>query len=331
MSGFPRTPGRQTGCVIGAIALAVVGSVIWSRGVRQAASDDQVFLNGLAPIGFASTRGHCRDGQLTTGHNRYDYSLEGGLKLTLGDVKDVVIVAHGLNNSEMKAENRFGLARESLQINGFRGLVVGWSWDGSTNWDPFGATGYHEAKHNAIANGPKLARFLLDLHAASPKTRIHLIGYSMGARLVAETVLALDTDPKLDPAGWRVDTVHMLGAAIDDEELQIDSKYGRAIERRVGTLFNYYSPNDDKLGKFFPIKDGDRAVGRDDLEDAAKAPQNYVSRNVSSELKAVGDGGRLDPSGALGRNHSGYLGLRDDRGIWLDDGAMNVVAHDFGP
>lgn len=331
MSGFPRTSRQPLGCVIAAIALAAAGSLVWFRGVRQAASDDRVFLNGLAPIGFASTRGHCRDGELTPGHTRYDYSLEAGLKLELGDVKDVVIVAHGLNNSDMKAENRFGLARESLQMNGFRGLVIGWSWDGSTNWDPFGATGYHEAKHNAIANGPKLARFLLDLHGRNPKTRVHLIGYSMGARLVAETVLALDTDPKLDPAGWRVDTAHLMGAAIDNEELQIDSKYGRAIERRVGTFVNYYSPQDDKLGKFFPIKDGDRAVGRDDLEDMAKAPRNYVSRNVWSELKAVGDGGRIDPFGALGRNHSGYLGLRDDRGIWLDDGALNVVAQDFEP
>lgn len=331
MSRFPRTPRQPIGWVIAVIAIAAAGAIVWFRGVRQAASDDRVFLNGLAPIGFASTRGHCRDGAILPGHDRYDYTLEAGLKLNLGDEKDIVIVAHGLNNSEMKAENRFGLARESLQMNGFRGLVVGWSWDGSTNWDPFGATGYHEAKHNAIANGPKLARFLLDLHAQNPTTRVHLIGYSMGARLVSEAILALDTDPKLDPAGWRVDSVHLLGAAIDDEELQIDSKYGRAIERRVGTFTNYFSPSDDKLGKFFPIKDGDRAVGRDDLEDPAKAPRNYVSRDVSAELKAVGDGGRLDPSGATGRNHSGYLGLRDDRGIWLDDGAMNVVAHDFGP
>ena len=32
---------------------------------------------------------------------------------------DIFVVVQGLNNSQMKAENRFALARESLQKNGY--------------------------------------------------------------------------------------------------------------------------------------------------------------------------------------------------------------------
>jgi len=54
---------------------------------------------------------------------------------------------------------------------------------------------------------------------------------------------------------------------------------------------------------------------------------NFISRNVSSELPTVDDGS-VDPKGKLGRNHSGYLGTRNDKGDLTDDGVMNLVARD---
>jgi pimeloyl-ACP methyl ester carboxylesterase len=277
-------------------------------------------------IAYASTRGHVDDGELAPDHDAYDYSIVGEMPQ---GATEVMVVVHGLNNTEVKGVNRFGLARESLSHNGYEGAVVGFSWDGATNWDPFGATGYRIAKHNAVANGPKLARFLIDLQERNPGASIRVIGYSMGARLAAEAVLALDTDPAFANSTFKVASVHLVGAAIDNEQLQVGDLYGGAIERRVGTFFNYYSPSDSKLGKYYPPLEADRAVGRHDLEDREREPRNYVSHNVATELLAPNDEGGIDHDGERGRNHSAYLGIRTDKGKWVDDGCMDVVARNI--
>lgn len=319
------------GLVLAAIAMAG-GYVLWQRGLESERKTEAGFARGVSEIPYASTRGDVDEGELTPGHTAYEYRLNGaipGLARGVPPSDDILIVVHGLNNTPTKALNRFGLARESLQHNGYRGVVLGFSWDGSTNWDPYGATGYRKAMHNAIANGTKLAQFVVDLQAANPHASIRLLGYSMGARLIAEAIYALDHDPRFSPSKVKIATVHLVGAAINDEALETDQRYGRSIERRCVKFFNYFSPVDSKLGLFFPAVEGHRAVGRRDLEHPDRAPRNYRSRNVSAELKDVDANGDVDPKAALGRNHSAYLGIRNNAGVWRDDGAMNVVARDI--
>ncbi len=315
--------------LVAALILTVLvgGALLWQKGVRSAARDDAVFERGLSEIAFGSTRGHFTGGVLLEGHQATSYEQQGSLPgLGAPSAMDIFVAVHGLNNSQMKAENRFALARESLQKNGYEGVVVGWSWDGSTNWDPFGATGYREAKKNAIGNGPKLAAFLRDLAKANPGASLRVIGYSMGARVVLEALKSLDCTP---PATRVLTSAHLVGAAIDNEEVQTDERYGSAIERQAGVFFNYFSPQDDKLGSFFPLRDADRALGQTDIEHKDKSPFNYRSHDVRKELKAVDKQGRVDPTGDLGKNHSGYLGIRDDAGVWCDDGVMDVVVEDI--
>jgi hypothetical protein len=265
------------------------------------------------------------------GKTKYSYETHGripGLK-GVPPSGDIFIVVHGLNNTETKAENRFALARESLERCGYKGTVIGFSWDGSTNWDPFGATGYREAKHNAMGTGPKLAQFLTDLHGANPTAKIRIIGYSMGARLVVESLFVLANDAIFKNQHWHLASAHLVGASIDNEQLQVDERYGAPIELRVEKFFNYYSPNDSKLGKYYKPLEADRAVGRSDIEHPAKKPRNYFSRNVSDELLSVDKAGNPDFASERGRNHSAYLGIRNNDGVWQDDGAMDVVASDI--
>lgn len=317
----------RLGCLIGLIVAAAAGAVAWMLETRSADRDARAFARGLSPIPIASTRGHVHDGELDPSHGATDYSAGPGIPgLREAPAKDILVVVHGLNNDETKAANRFALARESLRSNGYEGVVIGWSWDGSTNKDPFGATGYRTAKKNAVANGPKLARFITDLAGANPDARVRLLGYSMGARVVAEALRSLDLEER---STVRVATVHLVGAALDNEELEVGERYGEAVERRARALYNYFSPLDDKLGGFFPLRDADRALGQTDIENPERAPKNYRSRDVSHELKATDGQGRVNLNGKLGANHSGYLGIRDDTGRWQDDGAMNVVAEDI--
>ncbi len=321
---------RATVLAVSVLAAFALGAVAWKIGRKAEVRSDAAYQAGVFEIAFASTRGHIDDGELTKGHDKFGYEISGVVPGMNGPpAEDIMVVVHGLNNTETKGVNRFGLARESLQHNGYKGVVIGFSWDGATNWDPFGATGYRIAKHNAMANGPKLAQFLTNLQEANPGAKIRVIGYSMGARLVAEAVYALDNEDRFKESNFRIASVHIVGAAIDDEHLQTDNRYGEAIERRVGAFFNYYSPTDSKLGKYFPPLEADRAVGRHDLEDDSKKPRNYSSRNVTEELLAVDDKGDVVPKGEKGRNHSAYLGIRTDAGRWVDDGVMDVVAGDI--
>jgi len=307
------------------------GYAVWRKGREAERITEEIFARGVSDVSFASTRGHVSNGKLQPGKSVYSYETEGQIPGLKGVVSrdDIFVVVHGLNNTETKAENRFALARESLENCGYKGVVVGFSWDGSTNWDPFGATGYREAKHNAMATGPKLAQFLADLHAANPNAKIRMIGYSMGARLIVEAICVLANDSKFKAVEWKVASAHLVGAAIDNEQLQVDERYGKPIELRVEKFFNYFSPKDSKLGKYYKPLEADRAIGRSDIEYPAKKPRNYFSRNVSDELLAVDKAGNPDPIGERGRNHSAYLGIRNDDGDWKDDGAMDVVASDI--
>jgi esterase/lipase superfamily enzyme len=312
-------------------ALAGGGYAVWKKGREAERITEEIFARGVSDVPFASSRGHVSDGKIQLGMSKYSYETKGKIPGFDGVVPDddIFVVVHGLNNTETKAENRFALARESLQKCGYSGTVVGFSWDGSTNRDPFGATGYREAKHNSMATGPMLAQFLSDLHAFNPDAKIRIIGYSMGARLVVEALHVLVSDPKFKGKTWKLATGHLVGAAIDNEQLQVDDRYGKPIEQRVERFYNYYSPRDSKLGKYYKPLEADRAIGRSDIEDRSKAPRNYSSKNVSSELLAVDGVGNPVPAGERGRNHSAYLGIRNDFGEWKDDGAMDVVARDI--
>jgi len=285
-----------------------------------------------AALAVISTRGHFDDGALVPPHGPSEYSVRGSLagwEEGSPAPADLLVVIHGFNNTENKALFKFDVAREGLLKAGYSGAIAGFSWDADTQNDPLSATGFHEGRANAVGNGPKLARFVADYRARCPATRLHLLGYSMGARVALEALWAADDDPQLADAGWRVDSVLLIGAAVDNEEAEIGERYGAAIERRTGALVNYYSPRDSKLSQFFPFKEGDRALGQAGLEHLNRAPANYIEQDVAAELISYDARGR-PLADETGENHSGYFGNRGSDGQLLDDGVMDLVAAYIG-
>jgi pimeloyl-ACP methyl ester carboxylesterase len=275
-----------------------------------------------------STRGNLHRGQLAPGRDAYGYRVEGALPgYAAGSTppSDLLLVIHGFNNTAKKAQYKFGLAAEGLERGGYRGVVAGYSWDADTQRDPLAMTGYHEGLRHAQANGAMLARFIVDYKKRCPQTRVHLLGYSMGARLALESLLALQQDPQCAYPGVAVSSVHLVGAAVENEEVEQGRRFGGAIAQECGALYNYFSPEDNKLTYYFPLKEGDRALGTTGIEHPDKQPGNYIGVNAQHELPKLSDSGKIDED-EYGDNHSGYLGTRDAAGKLIDDGVMDLIA-----
>jgi len=270
-------------------------------------------------VPYISTRGSFEEGAIPVSDPK-PFTTEGAIPgITDTCASEVMIVVHGFNNSEDKAMNRFGVARQSLLKNDYKGAVVGFSWDADTQYDPYSMTGYRTGREHALDAGIRLARAIEAMKEKCPLMKVRVIGYSMGARVALESLLTTKTT---------IDSIHLVGAAIDNEEVELGKRYGAAIERSAGRVFNYFSREDSKLGLFYWAREGDRALGKADIEHKDRAPKNYISVQSSEELPEIDKAGNVVVKGKLGRNHSGYLGTRNDKGELTDDGVMNLVARD---
>jgi len=322
---------RRRRIAIIAVLVVVIAGGAWVAISKSGLMQPKHWPQPLQPVPIISTRGQFKDGKLTTGHNAYDYSIEGKLPGWAHGTKppqDLLIVVHGFNNTAEKARYKFDIARESLTRAGFKGVIAGFSWDADTQSDPLAMTGYHEAMHNATANGPALARFVVDYKAACPQTRVHVIGYSMGARVALEALYAMSEDSHLPSDVVPLSSVHLVGASLQNEDVELGQRYGEAIQARCARLFNYYSREDNKLGYYYPLKEGNRALGLTGILHMDRSPANYFEVDSRKELPKLDTKGNVDID-EYGDNHSGYLGTRDKQGKLLDDGVMDLVARNI--
>jgi pimeloyl-ACP methyl ester carboxylesterase len=129
------------------------------------------------------------------------------------------------------------------------------------------------------ANG--VAQAVRDLRAKHAKIRIHLVGHSLGGRLIAACAKSLSADPTLQP-----DSVMLLEAAFSHYGFSADAGDGDAgffrdvISKRVvrGPLVATFSAMDTVVGHIYAL----------------------ASRVADDNLKAIGDAN--DRFGGIGRN-----------------------------
>ena len=304
-----------------------------------------------------STRNHFdRDtGKLLQGHNLEDYDPSSNIPgFDRQCEEEIAVYVHGVWTTVFPSfthfENAieiFDRARMSLADVQYRIPLIGFSWDSNT---PISPAGWWTAKIIAKENGPKLAEFLYDLKETCPNTAIRLIAHSMGARVVLSSLDSLTNNPDWNNNNYRIASVHLMGAAVDDEEvsknpLDIDGDsaikhaYGKAIQDEVVRFYNLYNPEDDVLEGddecalllltsicqpiYYPKHEHDFALGQSGAQSGIDIPENYDEINARSEIDfnrdADGDGGFCDlpiPFTALcsinrtGDNHFGYPGFR---------------------
>ena len=201
----------------------------------------------MKPVPRISTRGYydLSDGNTLKNNSYYTYPKNDFKKLI--DSKELTIMIHGLRNDNAGAVAKVVLAKNRLRKLGYVHPVIGFSYDSNT-------TGAHLIKHakHALAvgqkiakkNGRNLGKFIEDFKITSPKTKIRLMGHSLGSQVILSTLEYL---AKRKQNVEIVESVYFFGASIT-EDVPSSKKYGKTLQTVVNTkIVNYYTPKDEVL------------------------------------------------------------------------------------
>jgi len=198
------------------------------------------------PVSRISTRGYYDLANGTTlKKNPYHLYPKKDFEKLIGS-KELTIMIHGLGNDNAGAVEKVIIARNKLRRLGYHYPVVGYSYDSNTTGGHLMAFAKHAlAVGQMIAkkNGRNLAIFIKDFKSISPKTKIRLIGHSLGSQVILSTVQRLSKNQNTGI----IQSAHFFGASIPSD-VPSSKKYGPLFQRVIrGKIVNYYSPNDEVL------------------------------------------------------------------------------------
>jgi hypothetical protein len=309
---------------------------------------------------LASTREHfnLETGLLNNGHNETDYDASHvpGLQSGTSCPKEVAIYVHGvwtgIGSSSANFENETGIfnrARMSLAANNYSIPLIGFSWDSNTTITLDGS-GWLIAKGIAQNNGPKLADFIFDYKSKCPDIDIRVVAHSLGAKVVLNALQGLSGNPTWNSNNFKVESVHLMGAAVDDEQVSTDPSdaddpeeavFGQSIESQVNRFYNLFDMQDNALEiPYYPnYEGGETALGLNGAEQGISLPRNYQDVEVTEEIPLLIDAngdGKCDlvpfycTIVSIGDNHLGYVGFASaSNGNLIDDGAMNITVNNW--
>lgn len=255
------------------------------------------------------------------------YSLVDNNGEITGCPPEVVVYVHGVwvgDNSLEKPNEVFNRLKLSLQSNNYQFPLIGYSWDSDTDVSP---KGWNIAKQIAAKNGDLLAIFISDYKHQCPQTEIRVVAHSLGSRVVLDALEYLNNGTIQNNGNIRISSIHLLGAAVDNEEVSknpndwnddnppstrpsndpsVMSTYGDAIENQVTSFYNLYNTEDDVLEPdteclfslcqpvYYPRYEGDLALGQSGSQPGVTLPNNYRQMDVLDEIyfdaDANGDG-----------------------------------------
>lgn len=228
-----------------------------------------------------STRGYY---DLSTGatlkKNHYHFYPKKDLENLIGS-KELVIMIHGLRNNSAGAIKKTIIAKNRLKKLGYLHPVIGYSYDSNT----LGAHLNSHAKHAldvgviiAKKNGQNLCLFIEDFKKISHKTKIRLVGHSLGSQVILSAIERLSKKNQNDGV---IESVHLFGASISNNILS-SKKYRNLLDKVINDkIINFYSPTDEVLFWGNKANYVDSPLGLNGIK--GKTISKYSQRKVSPE------------------------------------------------
>lgn len=199
--------------------------------------------------------------------------------------KNILLLIHGFNNSKADVlPSYFSIQSEVEKVFVKEGekiydQVVGYLWPGYES-----RTDYFEAKEHAEAVSRRVSELISKI--ADNTHRVDVMAHSMGNFVFLEA-LKKASDPKrswinkfrsilglaTELPAKRVGNFFSLGAAVDDESIEVGQIYGQAIER-CQNVYVVYSKRDSVLKYLYTFAELDRALGSKGIEDISKLPSH---------------------------------------------------------
>lgn len=196
--------------------------------------------------------------------------------------KNILLLIHGFNNSEADVLPSYFAIQNEIEktfVNGEKKIydhVVGYLWPGCES-----RTAYYEAKGHAEAVSSRVAELISKI--ADKTDRVDVMAHSMGNFVFLEALNKI-SEPKRSwtdtfrsalglatSAVKKVGNYFSLGAAVDDESIEVGQIYGQAIER-CQNVYVVYSEQDSVLKYLYTFAEMDRALGSKGIEDISKLP-----------------------------------------------------------
>lgn len=163
--------------------------------------------------------------------------------------ENAVIFCHGWRRyASEPAEQNFQVVEEALKTEGFNGYFVSWRWNSELPW--------RNAIKSAEEEGERLADYAEKFYSQND-AELHIIGYSLGAKVVMEAQRELSGRDKA------FDSIHLLAGAVRSSDFREKGLYKDSVKDSL--IFNYRSPRDLTLGFLFPLSG---AVGKQGLENS---------------------------------------------------------------
>jgi hypothetical protein len=163
---------------------------------------------------------------------------------TLGDYAEFTIMIHGLRNNKAGALAKFRIAQKRLRQLGYKHPVVGFSYDSNTKGVQYKSCepkATHVGRIIAKKNGTNLAKFIADFKKKHPKTKIRLMGHSLGTEVILHTLFKLKHKKNM------IESAYFFGSSTPTTSFH-PQRFGKAIQDTIAQkILNYYSLHDEVL------------------------------------------------------------------------------------
>lgn len=186
------------------------------------------------------------------------------------ETDELTIYIHGFLGTKPGALAKGHVVWSKLRDMGYLGGGISCIWDAGNE-----AVDWWTAQSNTNRVGSALADWLVG-SVESHGIGVNLVCHSLGARVALCCLRRLHSTH-----GRSVDTVHLLGGAVDYQAA--GGTFRDDIKNGCNWLHNFYSSNDPMLGGAFPLITRTHAIGYMGSLNA-NVPANYTDHNCSSEI-----------------------------------------------